>query len=215
MLPSGLVAAALLLSLIPGWWFLRRTESRRRPRHLSTLQEILELVGVGMLTTGLSVGLGLLARPSLVLDHGFPAHTAGEIRMDVGLVLGALAGATLLAEIGAQIIRRRNPDDSSQINIGPWWSVMRRDNIPPDQLSYVAVAFADGSTIDGVLHNYTWSPDSTHRDVALRKPITITKPGARLWLKQAALVVINAPYDYIVIPATEIKHLALKYVARG
>ena len=93
MLPSGLVAAAFLLSLIPGWWFLRRTESQRRPRQLSTLQEMLELVGVGIATTGLAIALGLLFFPDVVLDHDFPAATASEIRMDVGLVLGSLTGA--------------------------------------------------------------------------------------------------------------------------
>ncbi|MBZ5736925.1 DUF6338 family protein [Nocardioides mangrovi] len=215
MLPSGLVAAAFLLSLIPGWWFLRRTESHRRPRQLSTLQEILELIGVGVLTTGLAACLGLLLWPSLVLDHEFPADTAREIRMDVALVLGTLAVATLLAEVGAQVIRRRHPADNSEINIGPWWSVMRRDKIPEGQLSYVALALADGTTVEGVLHNYTWSPDSTHRDVALTKPIKITQPGARSWLKRAEPVVTKTPYDYLLIPATEVKHVALKYTPQG
>lgn len=215
MLPSGLVAAAFLLSLIPGWWFLRRTESHRRPRQLSTLQEILELIGVGVLTTGLAACLGLLLWPSLVLDHGFPPDTAREIRMDVALVLGTLAVATLLAEVAARVIRRRSPADKSEINIGPWWSVMRRDNIPEGHLSYVALALADGTTVEGVLHNYTWSPDSAHRDVALTKPIKITRPGVRSWLKRAEPMVTNTPYDHVLIPATEIKHLALKYTPQG
>jgi hypothetical protein len=129
---------------------------------------------VGVLTTGLAAGSGLFVWPRILLDHRFPADTAREIRMDVALVFGALVGAAVLAEIAARIVRGRSPDDKSEINIGPWWSVMRRDAVPSGYLPYVAIALADGSTIDGVLHNYTWSPDSTHRDVALTKPITVT-----------------------------------------
>lgn len=215
MLPGGLVAGSLLLSLIPGWWFLRRTESCRRPRHLSSLQEVLELVGVGVLTTGLALCAGLLIRPELVLDHSFPARTASDIRMDVVLLLGTGLAAVLLAEIAAAIVRRVSPADDSEMDIGPWWSVMRRDKIPKGKLSYAALSIAEGVTVEGVLHSYTWSPDSSHRDIALRAPIIFTRPGRKRWRTGARPVVTSTPYDYVVLPASEIKHVAVKYVDDG
>lgn len=211
MLPTGLVAAALLLSLIPGWWFLRRTEACRRPRQLSSLQEVLELVGVGVLTSGLAVGLGLLIHPQLVLDRDFPPGTPGEVRMDVALVIGSLLAATLLAEAAARIMRRGASTDESEMNVGPWWSVMRRAAVPSGHLPCISLTLSDGTTIDGILHNYTWSPDSGHRDVALLRPIRITRPSVVVGGVKNPPVVVDTPYEHLIVPEAEIKHIALMY----
>lgn len=212
MLPSGAIAIALLLSLIPGWRFLRRTEASRRPRNLSSLQEILELVTVGLLTTGVAIGAGLLLWPDLLLDRDFPAETHGEVRLYVGLAFATLSTATLLAEVAAWFVRRAHPAPKSEFNIGVWWSVMRPEAVPDGHLPYIAIERSDGVTVEGVLHTYTWSPDVTHRDVALRKPVKFTQPaGRRIWRPGPASVTRRVPYDFVVVPGVEIKHIALKY----
>lgn len=214
MLPGGVAAAAFLFSLIPGWWFLRRTESSRRPRDLSALQEVLELVGVGLLTTGLTVVLGLLIRPQLVLRHKWPANTAGEIRLDVALVLGTIFIATLLAEVAARVTRRLDPAPDSEVNIGVWWAILRPEKVPVGQLAYVALSLKDGDTVEGVLDTYTWAPDVAHRDIALKGTIKFTQPVAgRLWRRPSS-VTKTTPYDRLVVPEAQIKHVALKYINR-
>jgi hypothetical protein len=37
----------------------------------------------------------------------------------------------------------------------------------------------DGSVVDGVLHAYTVSPESAHRDISLRAPIGVTWANTR------------------------------------
>jgi hypothetical protein len=215
MLPGGAVAALFLLSLIPGWWFLRRTESSRRPRHLSSLQEVLELLGVGVLTTGLAVGAGLLISPELLLDRRFPANSGREVRLYVVLVVGVLFSALAFAELAARVVRWRNPARSAEFNIGTWWSVMRPDLVPEGCLPYVAVERSDGVTIEGVLHNYSLSPDVTHRDVALKAPVKFTTPGkSSSWGRTSPTETRAVPYTYVVIPGAEIRHIALSYPKR-
>lgn len=215
MLPGGAVAAAFLLSLVPGWWFLRRTESSRRPRQLSALQEMLELLGVGFLTTGLAVGVGLATFPDLLLDRQARASTRDEVRIYIALVAGVLVGAVLLAECAAAYVRLRNPAPTAEFNIGAWWSVMRPDGVPRGHLPYVAVERSDGTTVEGILHTYTWSPDVTHRDVALKKPIKFTTPEPSKWWGGASRSVTRpVPYEYVVVPGTEIRHIALRYAKR-
>ena len=205
MLPGGAVAAAFLLSLIPGWLFLRRTESSRRPRQLSTLQEVLELVAVGILTTGLAVSLGLLICPNLVLDRELPLNSAADVRWIIGLALATLIGSALFAELAAWGVRRSDKSPTAESAVSVWWAVMRPDRIPRGKLPYVAIALSDGSTLAGVLHEYTWSPDVAHRDVALRAPIKYTHEAKT----------IDTPYDFLIVPGLEVRHIALKYVPRG
>lgn len=215
MLPGGAIAAAFLLSLIPGWWFLRRTESCRRPRHLSALQEILELLGVGILTTGLAVGIGLAIWPNLVLDREFPATSGHEVRIYIGLIGGLLVSSLLLAEAAAFGVRKLSPASTSEFSIGPWWSVLRPEIVPEGHLPYVAVERSDGVTVEGVLHNYTWSPDVTHRDVAIKKPIKFTTPAAvTRWGRKSPSVTTPVPFEFVVVPGTEIKHIAVRHPKR-
>lgn len=211
MIPGGAVAAAFLLSLIPGALFLRRTESVRQPRNLSALQEVLELLGVGLLTTGVVIGVALLVDPGLLLNREFPTQRAREVRVDVALAVALLLGSLALAEFTARMVRRKHPAPESELNIGTWWSVMRPELVPDGHLPYVAVQRSDGVTVQGVLHNYTLSPDVTHRDVALKKPIKFVEPHP----EGGKSITKSVPYDFVVIPGTEIRHLALVYQPRS
>jgi hypothetical protein len=69
---------------------------------------------------------------------------------------------------------------------------------------YAAVELSNGTTVEGVLHDYTWAPDVTHRDIALAKPIRVTKEGETK----------EPDYDFLVVPGNEVRHIALQYVQR-
>lgn len=214
MLPSGFIAAAFLLSLVPGWWFLRRTESERRPRELSAIQETLELVAVGVLTTGLVAFLGVALWPELVLEFKWPATSAREVRFDAAILIATMLAATTLAEIAVRVSRYFNRRSNAETNIGVWWATFRPDKVPPGQLAYVALVLTDGSTVEGVLDSYTWHADVIHRDIALMAPIKFTEASSNLPWQKPELVKKLPSYDRLIVPATQIKHVALKYTSR-
>lgn len=205
MLPSGLLAAGFLLALIPGWLFLRWTESARRPRMLSSLQEVLELVTVGLLTSGAALLLLGLVCPSLLLRLAQSPDSAADVRWAMGVPAIALALAVLGAGLGALFTNMMSSATDIETVIGVWWGVLRREKVPEGKVPHVAVALADGSTADGVLAAFTWSPDATHRDIALRGPVRITSGGQ----------VKELPCDRLIIPSDQIRSIALKYQPRG
>src|SRR5688572_8239840 len=55
MIPSGLGALLLVLALVPGWYYLRLTSRLRARTKTAGLQELMEIVSVGALTTGTAV----------------------------------------------------------------------------------------------------------------------------------------------------------------
>ena len=176
---------------------------------------MLELLGIGVLTTGIAVGSILLISPDLLLERQMPATTSGEVRIDVLLACGVLLAAVLLAEGAAALVRQQSQAPTAEFNIGAWWSVMRPDAVPDGSLPYIAIERSDGITVEGVLHTYTWSPDVAHRDVALKKPIKFTTPASRSMLGRTTKAVTKSvPYEYVVVPGTEIRHVALVYVRR-
>ena len=109
MLPGGLVAAALLLSLVPGWLFLRLTEKVRRPRHQSQLQEVLELVAVGVGTTGAAILLAALVRADGMYHLKIPPENGDDVRnwawSVVLLLLLAVGGSAGVAHL----VRKTRP----------------------------------------------------------------------------------------------------------
>jgi hypothetical protein len=150
-----------------------------------------------------------------VLDHNWPDNTPWEIRHDVLLVLGTMAAALGFAEVAAWQFRRRNPAPDSEFTIGVWWSVLRADKVPKGQLSYVSLALRDGSTVEGVLADYTWAPDVAHRDIALKGKIKFTQQSPTRPWRRITIVKKTTPYDRLIVPESEIKHIAMKYVDKG
>lgn len=215
MLPGGLVAAAFLLSLIPGWWFLHRTESIRRPRELSPLKEVLELVAVGVLTTGTVAVVGLAVWPGLISKHDWRPVDEGDVRLALLITVVWMAVAVLLAEVAAHASRFLNPTPGAEINNGVWWSILRPEKVPAGHLSYVALTLEDGSMVEGILDTYTWTADVAHRDIALREPIKFTQLRAGPAGEIVASAPQKAPYDRLIVPASQIRHVALKYAQNG
>lgn len=204
MLPASAVAAVLLLSLVPGWLFLRLTETARRPRHQSDLQEVLELVTVGVLTTGLAVAAVSILRPAGVLNLSVPPTEARHLRELAATVVGTFTLALVLASLFARIAIMRSPAPKSALGTSVWWDILRAEKVPDGMAPYALVTLNDDKTVEGLLATYTWQSDTSHyRDIALRKPIKYPV-GEGMSRKP--------PYDYVIIAGTDIKQLALKYV---
>lgn len=203
MLPGGVLAAGFLLALVPGWLFLRLTESSRRPRNLSSLQEVLELVAIGLLTTGLSTGVVALLAPEILLGLGARRPTTVEQVRELTLTaILLLASAMLVAWFAANWVIWRDPVPESSVKIGVWWDALAADRIPRGTIPYVALRLSTGETVEGILMSYTWSPDVEHRDIAIRSPIKVVTDGK----------VKEPPYDVFVVPGAEVKHIAVKFV---
>lgn len=206
MLPASAVAAALLLSLVPGWLFLRLTETARRPRHQSDLQEVLELVTVGVLTTGLAVAGIALTCPGGALDLEVSPDTAHELRKLAGYVVGTFALALFLAWVFARIAIWRSPAPKSSLGTSVWWDVLRAEKVPDGMAPYAMVTLNDNTTVEGIVATYTWQSDTSHyRDIALRAPIRFPVGDGKSR---------KPPYDFLIIAGTDIKQLALKYVPK-
>jgi hypothetical protein len=206
VLPASAVATALLLSLVPGWFFLRLTEKARRPRHQSDLQEVLELVTVGVLTTGLAVAAVAILRPAGVLNLDIPPTEARDLRELASSVVGTFLLALGFAWVFAWIAIKRSPAPQSSLGTSVWWDILRAEKIPPGMLPYALVTLNDDTTVEGVLATYTWQSDTSHyRDIALRAPIRFPVGDGKS---------VKPTYDYLIIAGSDIKQLALKYTPK-
>lgn len=198
-MPASLAAVAFVISVIHGFAFLRAVEAFRSPRAPTALTEVLELTAVGLGTTGVSCAVFLFADPTsveFVLDADptdlEQLRTALLILLQILLLAVAIA-LLLSVPVRALAIERYSP--------GVWKSSLgteRAGHVP-----HAAVEVDSGITFDGPLHAYSFSDTEPERDVALKAPIRASKSGRE----------INTEYDYLVIPATQIRHIALRHVA--
>lgn len=188
MLPTTSFAALLLIALIPGYAYLRLTEDARRPRDNSTLDELLEVLTVGLGTTGLALGTFIVLWPHAfgeVLNKASLTQP-DELRHAV-IICGVVAGlAVVIACLGAwgTLIAGRG---SYSPNV--WRSTLglrRKQHIP-----YVILDLKDDEKrIEGVLHSYTTLDGDHPRDISLMSP-KISRAGST-WEAGADFVVISA-----------------------
>jgi len=206
VLPASAVAAILVISLIPGWLFLRLSEKARRPRHQSDLQEVLELVAMGVLTTGLAVALVAALRPAGLLSLDIPPADARGLRELAASVVGTVLLALGLAAVFGVIVAKTSPAPTASLVTSVWWDVLGAENVPAGRAPFVMVTLTDGRTVEGILSTYTWQSESSHyRDIALRAPIRYPA-GENLSLKTS--------YDFLIIAGTDIEQIALRYLPK-
>jgi hypothetical protein len=202
MLPGGTIAAAFILALIPGWLFLRFTDRSRQPRAQSSLQELLEVVAVGLATSGAALLFWGWARPDAIFSLMRQPDSANELQVSLWSATTVLAMAPGLSLLAAWLARRLRPESYS---LGVWWEVLTKEHIPAGHTAHIAIDLGDGLAVDGVLHAYTWSDDAAHRDISLEAPIRFTRASGE----------IATSFDRVVIPGDEIKHLSLQYVPQA
>ncbi|MEU6314967.1 DUF6338 family protein [Streptomyces sp. NPDC047014] len=187
-MPGSVVGAVLLLvALAPGSVYHQafRRHSQRDTR--TTTAEVVELFGVGALTTTAGLLLTLLlaeAVPFLVpLDAvlrapaDFPARpwswvAAGLLVMLLSLALsrtaGVLAGRRSPRRTGAGL-----REGSAAVR-----AFTERDPEDPARKAFLAVELSDGRLVEGYLRYVSSDPDPDRRDLVLQRPLAWTGPGA-------------------------------------
>lgn len=189
MLPTTSFAALLLIALIPGYAYLRLTENARRPRAHSALSEFLEVLTVGLGTTGIAAVIVVLLCSDHVAEtlERTSLHSGEDLRRAVLLSAG-LAGLALGIACAAAWITRVPGKGSYSPNV--WRSTLglRGKGLVP----YVVLDIKDdpGSRIEGVLHAYTTLDDDHDRDIALMSP-QISRDGEK-WSPGPDFVVVSA-----------------------
>jgi hypothetical protein len=178
MPPFTVVGLLALLALVPGWLYLRLVNAGRAPSVQSDpLHQMLEVVAVGAMTTGISA-FALLLVPHrflpFVLDveawavggSAYVREHPRELAYTVALVL---ALALLIAYC---LYRLRRPSEFR--NYGNVWvhSIGER---PKDRVPYLGLHLHDGRLAEGPLHSYTLEDGDGGRDIALARPIRITE----------------------------------------
>lgn len=184
MLPGSYLTAGFLLALVPGWTYLR-LRSRRDPALPRTgLDQTLEVVAVGLMTTGLAAALWALLPASVtqLLDVARLAGDGGgdyartHVRRGVATVLVVLVVAELLAYALFLAFHR---DGKRQFRRETVWAGAL-GNRPPGR-PWVGVDMRDGRLIEGWLLAYPTGDEHEHRDLALQAtpnaPIRVTRPG--------------------------------------
>lgn len=189
MLPTTTFAAFLLIALVPGYAYLRLTEDARRPRDNSTLDEFLEVLAVGMGTTGLAAVLCFLIRPHEVARAIRNASLDAPDALKRAIIIGALIAVTALAFACLGACATRLPGKGSY-SPNVWRATLglrRKGHLP-----YVVLELKDDDRrIRGVLHSYTTLDGDHPRDIAVMNP-EIARDGKTWWDSGAGFLLVSA-----------------------
>lgn len=203
-----LTALLILLGLVPGWVFWSR-RARRTPRGArSSLSEVLELVAVGVLTTGVAlVGWVLcdgLRLPWLLSATGWAVggepylgHHVEQAVTTAAIVMAVASfAAYMLSKVGPKVEGSHDPDGIV------WWNAFQGH--ATGLIPYVGVMMEGGVLIEGRLTGFTTdSGDGTGRDLALASPIRVTPQGK---------VSVKQEIDRIIIPERLACYITVRYL---
>lgn len=212
MLPGSYLAAAFLLALVPGWTYLR-LRARRDPSLPRTgLDQTLEMVAVGLMTTGLAAALWALlpASRTHLLDitrlagNGGGDYARAHVRQSVATLLVVLVVAELLAYALFHTLHRNRRRQFRRETV--WVGALGHR---PRGRPWIGVELRDGRLVEGWLLAYPTGDEHEHRDIALRAtpnaPIRVTRPGEPA-LASAAERVILAEADIANITMTVVPY---------
>jgi hypothetical protein len=206
MLPTGIGALLLLLVFVPGWAYLSWVERVRPAVDRSGLSELLEVVAMGVATTGPAVLLLVLVPNewlpfTLDLERwaGGKDHPRDDFRgaaLSVALIFGfAMCIAYGLYRLQT---RGRSKEFHPEAGVGAQAIGQR----PRGKVPWVGVQLTDGRLVEGLLHSFSLDDAGDERDIALSRPIRVTGSG------QTAPTELPE-VDRFVVPAREIKHVAV------
>jgi len=210
VLPTGVVAIAFLIAMIPGWLYLRWRDRIRPPSNLHGVSEILAVASVGVGTTGSSAALIALLpldRLPFLIDVDEWARSGndywrGHVRDGMATGMVVLILAIGLAYLLFLVQRIRRPEEflaHSNVWVQSLGARGRR-GIP-----WVGIKLNDGRLVEGLLHSYSISSeDDTTRDIALAGPIRVTdSPG-----EQPRPLAI----DRLIVPESGFQYLCVIHV---
>lgn len=182
MVPGDIGGVLLLLALIPGWLYLRLQERLRPPSGTTGLGELLEVVAVGLATTGISAVAVALSphclAPFLLDVDAWSAGGDAYLRAHVRLALSSLVVVLLLAvgvAYGLYWLQRRRLPAEFRPQGNVWVHALGAR--PKGTVPWVGLQLADGRLVEGLLHGYTLDGSTDERDVALSRPIRVTAPS--------------------------------------
>ncbi|SNT61906.1 hypothetical protein SAMN05216276_108615 [Streptosporangium subroseum] len=207
MIPGDVGIGLLLLALVPGWLYLRLRE-RLRPRSGATgLNELIEILAVGLVTTGVAAFLLLIAVPHswlpfLVDVQAWAKSGTGYLRQNVHLAANSIASILLVASsiaCGLYLLNRRRVPAEFEPQGGVW--VHSLGARPRGTVPWVGLRLNDGTLLEGVLHSYTLTESALEaRDIALQAPIMMT---------DSSQVRHPLALDRFIVSGKEIAHISI------
>jgi hypothetical protein len=212
--PATLGALLLVLALVPGWIYLRLVERLKPPTGTSGLHQLLEVLAVGVGTTGVSaMALALVPHgwlPFTLNLRIWAAKDGAYLRThyraatwSVALVFVVAVGLAYLL-YGLRSIRRPAEFRSQ----GDVWvhSIGER---PAGTHPYLGLQLKDGRLVEGPLHAYTFGAEAGKRDIALAKPIRITPAAGGEAIERPNL-------DRLIVPESALEYITVIHVrAKG
>jgi hypothetical protein len=184
VIPFGPFAVMALLTLPPGWLYLKVAGWRRPQGRGAGLSEVIDLAGAG--TGALAAGITISGLCSVwwspplldVRDWLAAADRSRYVHQHVPEVLSSSAVA-FLASITAAIVFALMFTRRSRTGLQPPASLATHalGKLPKGRQPWVCIERDDDTAIEGVLLGYSYSTDRAGVDVAVRSPIYVTPPG--------------------------------------
>lgn len=210
MLPGGAIATLLLLALIPGWLHLRLRERLRPARETTGLGELLEVVAIGLVTTGTSVLLVVMVPPSWmpflldveVLANGGNDYVSENIRSVITSVVVVLLVAAAIAYVLYRLERHLGPRPPEFRAQGSVWTRALGER-PAGTVPWVGLTLTDGRGVEGVLDSFTVGGGPDDRDIALTQPIRVTMLGG---------APTHLELDRVVVPDRSVAYIGIVHV---
>jgi hypothetical protein len=203
--PSEAGAFAILVALIPGWWFVRQRERKTGDQRASALDELLQVLVAGVATTGVSVAALILWPWGIAnwlvdvqrwLNEG-QAYLQGNLRAIVVTAGLVLLAAILMAHLAAHwmpVPKRRLNDRSSM-----WVNALRANNTTHHK--YISTELLDGRVFEGYLEGITPEGAADEQVMALGPPMFVKKDPSKNAEPYAA--------DSLAVPLSQIKYAAV------
>lgn len=207
MIPGNSLVALLMLALVPGWVYLRLRQRHTAIVQTPGLAQLLEVLAVGLVTTGSAVFLFALLPhawlPFTVDVDAWAEQGNGYTRANPRVVLTTGAGVLFIACAGSWLLDRAVRRQRSELYLGPGVWVYALRQRPKGTLPYLGVMLQDGTFAEGLLHSCSLEA-SEGRDVALSAPIRITDPGQS----------ISRPVqvERLVLPERDIRYITVLHV---
>jgi hypothetical protein len=202
VIPGALVSALFVVGILPGYLYLSWTRGLRESRSPdSPLESLLEVVGVGLATTGMTILVGAWLRADelsgLARRLEDPHWTGPLIRDLARTTLVVLVVSVGLAAVGALGIRAMRP---KRYYPRIWQEVFAERK---GEFTWVRIDLVSGKSFAGALHGSDFAVADGERDVVLRSPIReIVSPGQsetveadRLVISESDIALIRVHYQ--------------------
>lgn len=210
MVPEGVGAGLLMLILVPGWIFLRLGQRIRPASGATGLAEFLEILAVGVATTGVAFFCYVLIPPGWVpflLNLNAWARLGDSYLRQNFRIAASSSFVLLLVAVGIacflHLVQRLKLPAEFRAEGSVWVHALGAR--PLGCLPWVGLRLTDGRVIEGLLHSFSLTDGGVdERDIALQSPIRVTERDG----EQPRTVSI----DRLIVSAREIAHIVVVHV---